>query len=465
MSYYSGDIRLGDTIDLKFTSRSFSTGAPTQLAGSPAVAAYPANSTTEITAGITLSVDFDARTGLNNVRIVATSGNGYATATNYVLVLTAGTVGGVSVVGEVVGAFSIEARSALMPTTAARTLDVSTGGEAGLDWANTGSPTTTVGLTNTTVGIVTLLNGLAANVITATSIATEALANSKFADGALSAAKFASGAFDAVWSVAERLLTAGTNIVLAKGTGVTGFNDLSAADVNAEVDTALADYDGPTYTELLNLIRLALRKDAALATDLSALLASVNADLGSGGGAYANTTDAQEAIRDNQGTAQTGDAFARLGAPVGASISADIGTRASQTSVDTIDDMLDTEIPAIKAKTDQLTFTGANRVDASMAAIDNDTSAATNLKFSADTMVRGTVDTTGFTPTTTEFEAGDITEATADHYLGLTLKFTSGALSGQGTAITDYSLVGGRGHLTVVALTEPPASTDAFVIF
>jgi hypothetical protein len=36
-------------------------------------------------------------------------------------------------------------------------------------------------------------------------------------------------------------LTAGTNIVLAKGTGITGFNDLSAAQVNAEVDTGLAD--------------------------------------------------------------------------------------------------------------------------------------------------------------------------------------------------------------------------------
>lgn len=44
-----------------------------------------------------------------------------------------------------------------------------------------------------------------------------------------------------VWAVATRLLTAGTNIVLAKGTGVTGFNDLSAAQVNAEVDTGLAD--------------------------------------------------------------------------------------------------------------------------------------------------------------------------------------------------------------------------------
>jgi len=44
---------------------------------------------------------------------------------------------------------------------------------------------------------------------------------------------------DKVWGTAARVLTAGTNIALAKGTGVTGFNDLSAADVNAEVDTAL----------------------------------------------------------------------------------------------------------------------------------------------------------------------------------------------------------------------------------
>lgn len=45
----------------------------------------------------------------------------------------------------------------------------------------------------------------------------------------------------AVWAAVTRTLTAGTNIALAKGTGVTGFNDLSAAQVNAEVDTALVD--------------------------------------------------------------------------------------------------------------------------------------------------------------------------------------------------------------------------------
>ena len=39
----------------------------------------------------------------------------------------------------------------LIPTTAGRTLDVSVGGEAGVDWANVGSPTTALALTGTTI--------------------------------------------------------------------------------------------------------------------------------------------------------------------------------------------------------------------------------------------------------------------------------------------------------------------------
>lgn len=147
---YIGDFALGSTFDTKFTTVD-TTGAPTTLAGTPAISAYADNSTTEITAGITLTVDFDSRTGMHNVRVVATSGNGYASGSNYQLVITTGTVGGTSVVGYVVAEFSVEARSALRPTTAGRTLDVSATGESGVDWANVGSPTTTVGLTGTTI--------------------------------------------------------------------------------------------------------------------------------------------------------------------------------------------------------------------------------------------------------------------------------------------------------------------------
>lgn len=134
---YVGDIRLGDTIDIKFTTRQIS-GAPFTLAGSPVISAYVGNGTTEITAGITLSVDFDSRTGLNNVRVAATSGNGFATATNVQLVITTGTVNSVSVVGEVIGSFSIEARSALMPTTGGRTLVVDAAGLADANMVKAG---------------------------------------------------------------------------------------------------------------------------------------------------------------------------------------------------------------------------------------------------------------------------------------------------------------------------------------
>ena len=133
---------------------------------------------------------------------------------------------------------TILANPALKATVPTRTLDVSATGEAGLDWANVGSPTTTVALSGTTVGVVTLLNGLASGVITAAAIATGAITNAKFAasaidataiasgavtaakfaasaidataiaTGALTAAKFAAGAFDAVWTVTTRTLSA-----------------------------------------------------------------------------------------------------------------------------------------------------------------------------------------------------------------------------------------------------------------
>src|SRR5690606_18356857 len=47
----------------------------------------------------------------------------------------------------------------------------------------------------------------------------------------------------AVWGFSTRVLTAGTNISLAKGTGVTGFNDLSQADVRTAVGLASANLD------------------------------------------------------------------------------------------------------------------------------------------------------------------------------------------------------------------------------
>lgn len=257
---YLGDFALGTTLHSKFTTRQFSTGAPFTLAGTPAVSAYEDDSTTEITAGITLNVDFDARTGLNHLTIVATSGNGYEAGKSYALVITTGTVDSVSVVGEVVGYFTIEKGAALRPTTAGRTLDVSATGEADANitqllgsaiatptvagvlevdvthWLGTAVATPTVagvpevdvthfgGIAGTfasgrpevntshaagtawnsgAIGAATIATGaidadaIADNAIDAGAIAADAITAAKIANGAIDAATFAAGAIDA----------------------------------------------------------------------------------------------------------------------------------------------------------------------------------------------------------------------------------------------------------------------------
>lgn len=108
------DYQLGDTIYHKFTSRAFATGVPTVLAGTPVVSIYEDDSVTQITAGITLTISFDSVVGLNHLTIVATGGNGFETGKFYQAVITTGTVGGVSVVGETVWTFSLEASAAAL---------------------------------------------------------------------------------------------------------------------------------------------------------------------------------------------------------------------------------------------------------------------------------------------------------------------------------------------------------------
>lgn len=103
-----GDYALADTVYVAFTTHAFATGIPTVLAGTPVVSAYEDASLTQITAGITLGVDHDSVAGLNMLTIVATGANGYETDKTYNLVITTGTVDSVSVVGKVVGRFTLD---------------------------------------------------------------------------------------------------------------------------------------------------------------------------------------------------------------------------------------------------------------------------------------------------------------------------------------------------------------------
>lgn len=407
---YIGDFRLGDTFDTKFTTTAATTGAPTTLAGTPVISAYVGNSVTQITAGITLTVDFDLLTGLNNVRVVASGANGYATASNYQLVITTGTVGGTSAVGYVICEFSIEARSALMPTTAARTLDVSAGGEAGMDWANVGTPGSTVSLSATTVATtttatnVTTVNGLAANVITAASINAAAM----------------NGKGD--WNI-----------------GKTGYA-LSAAGIQAIWDaltTALTTVGSIGKLIVDNINATISSRSSHSAADVWA--------------SATRTLTAATNITSTGGTTvpQTGDSFARLGAPTGVSVSADIASIQADT------DNIQTRIPAALV---------GGRIDANLGAISTSVTAADNLERSTLGIVTGTV---GAASTTTSIVTSALSPAAAviDQYKGRIVTFdsstTTANLRGQSTDITSNTAAG---VLTVTALTTAPVSGDTFTI-
>lgn len=201
-----GDFDLSKVIYFKFTTFRPSTGAPFTLGGTPAISVYKDNSTTQTTTGVTLTVDFDSVTGLNHVTIdTSADGTFYSAGSQFDVVITTGSVDSVSAVGMVVGRFSLRANSALKPTTSGRTLDVSSGGEAGIDWANVGSPTTTLNLSGTTIKTATdvetdtadiqsrlpaaLVSGridasvgaMAANTLTASAIASDAITAAKVA--------------------------------------------------------------------------------------------------------------------------------------------------------------------------------------------------------------------------------------------------------------------------------------------
>lgn len=108
---YIGDFNTGVTIYSRFTTVGV-TGAPTTLAGTPALSVYKTNSTTQTTTGVSLGVDHDSVTGLH-LFTVDTSADGtfYAAGCDFQVVITTGTVGGTSVVGYVIAEFSIENRN------------------------------------------------------------------------------------------------------------------------------------------------------------------------------------------------------------------------------------------------------------------------------------------------------------------------------------------------------------------
>lgn len=148
---------------------------------------------------------------------------------------------------------------------------------------------------------------------------------------------------------------------------VTDVTNLHASAATAANQTTILNrigaFTGSGLNTILGFLRALMRKDATLTPS----------DVG---GTYDNTTDSQEAIKDNQldvaiGTRSTLDA-AGVRSAVGlaaANLDTQLSTIAGyiDTEVSAILAAVDTEVAAIKAKTDSLTFTVAGKADVTVA--------------------------------------------------------------------------------------------------
>ena len=159
-------------------------------------------------------------------------------------------------------------------------------------------------------------------------------------------------------------------------------------------------------------------------------------------------------------TVQTGNNYTRLGAPAGASVSADIA--------------------AIEAQTDDIGAAGAGLTD--LGGMSSGMKAEVNAEVDTalDTAVPGSPTTGSLnerSKTTTDAvvsgvaEAGtlsttfmttDLSEATDDHYNGRMLTWTSGVLAGAQTDITSY--LGSTGKLGYTTVTDAPSENDTFIV-
>lgn len=143
----SSDYQLEDTLYLPFTTRAFATGIPTALV-SGAIDIYEDVTATPIVTGETLTVSLNSVAGFNMITVTATAATGFGAGQSYTAILQAGTVGGVSVVGEVVAHFTLDKSAAakdlangtdgLGALKAETALIVADTGELQIDWANGG---------------------------------------------------------------------------------------------------------------------------------------------------------------------------------------------------------------------------------------------------------------------------------------------------------------------------------------
>jgi hypothetical protein len=303
----------------------------------------------------------------------------------------------------------------LAPTTAGRTLDVTATGAAGIDWGNVENPTTAVNLSGTNIDpdqVVASVTGAVGSVTDAASFGIVHEGTAQSATG--TTLVLASGAAFAN----DELL--GATIVITGGTGVgqsrvitdyVGSTDTATVDTWTTTPSGTITYKifatppaSATAVPAVNLVQVggSTTDVSALATNVAAILVDTGTTLDTKlntiddfldteiAAILADTNELQTDWANGgrldlllDGAASAGDPWTTelpgaygagtAGKIVGDNLNATVSSRASQTSVDTVDDLLDTEVAAIKTvvdavkvKTDQLVFTATNKVDANI---------------------------------------------------------------------------------------------------
>lgn len=280
----------------------------------------------------------------------------------------------------------------------------------------------------------------------------------------------------------EADLTDTTETAYAKEIGIaelqsaiSGLNDLSASEVNAEVDTALSDI------RLDHLLSTSVTGSDVANNSVFAKLVSKSAT--ADWDSYVNTTDSMQAIRDNQ-TASATSALTSYGVATEAKqdVAAIAGnnTYVEVTGIASVvlvikgylDDggSIDLLIDAIKAKTDNLAFTDTNKVKADTVMINGSSTAARKNQRLSDAALELTVDDATFTPTTTTFETdGTITADSTLIGMAGTWYNSGGTPANDVTYFITASEgtvtnANGKLKITVETLPAAPADGDVFVV-
>jgi hypothetical protein len=289
MSTYLGDIPVGQILYTEFTTVD-NTGLPTTASGL-AISAYKNDSTTSSTAGITTTYSggFGSTAGLVNVKVdTSADSTFYAAGNDFFLVATAGTVAGVSIVGYVVGEFSIDNRNQKVnvtkfggTTVTARDIGasvlLSSGSGAGQISLSSGQ--VTVGTNNDKTGYTLSTTGQ-------TNLLDQSLSGHTGAGtvgGALNTAGSPSDPWNTSlpgsYAAGKAGYILGTNLdttVSSRGTG-----DATAAN-QTTILNRLGAFTGTGVNTVLGFFKALLRKDATLPSDI--------------GGTYDNTTMSLEGM-------------------------------------------------------------------------------------------------------------------------------------------------------------------------